>query len=186
MRARSGIAHAQHVGAYTVDWVVDEGVSTIPSIGLPSLRYLKIKMASYTNLPALFLPGLLLPPDVRMDLNWDDVHGRYTRDILLRHLVGLHTSPFFDEMCVHLSGINSVVVNCFTGDVERLCVQEYSCSRGRLPVVLDEYTSAHVTRARASSMVITSTSSSTASRTSTSWTSSARGSGMSSSRWQRH
>ena len=78
------------MGAYTVDWVVDEGVSTIPSVGLPSLRYLKIKIASYTNLPALFLPGLLFPPDVRMDLNWDDVHDRNTRDILPRQIGRAH------------------------------------------------------------------------------------------------
>ncbi|KAM5542053.1 hypothetical protein V8D89_004363 [Ganoderma adspersum] len=129
-----------------IDWVVDEEVSTVASVELPSLRYLKIKMASYTNHPALFLPGLLLPPDVRMDLKWDDVHDRNTRDILPRHLVGLHAPPFFDEMCVHLSGVNSVVVNCFTGGAERLCIQEYSCSRERLPAILDEYTSAHVTQ----------------------------------------
>ncbi|KAM5542058.1 hypothetical protein V8D89_004368 [Ganoderma adspersum] len=129
-----------------IDWVVDEEVSTVASVELPSLRYLKIKMASYTNHPALFLPGLLLPPDVRMDLNWDDVHDRNTRDILPKHLVGLHAPPFFDELCVHLSGVNSVVVNCFIGGAEHLCFQDYSCSRERLPEILAEYNSANVTQ----------------------------------------
>ncbi|KAI1791625.1 hypothetical protein LXA43DRAFT_1094500 [Ganoderma leucocontextum] len=114
------------------DWVVDGTNSVFPSLRLPSLRHcLRITMYPYSNPPALFIPGLGLPPDVRIDLDWNDVHDRSTHALLPRHLVGLHASPFFDAICVYLPAINSVIVNCFVGGAERVSAFKRGCARRR-------------------------------------------------------
>ncbi|PIL33123.1 hypothetical protein GSI_04572 [Ganoderma sinense ZZ0214-1] len=128
-------------------WVIDGADSVFPTVRLPSLRYLKITMSSYsTDSPACFIPGLSMPPDVRIDLNWAYVHDRSTRELLPRHLVGLNAPPFFDAICVYITGtFNAVITNCFVGGTERLCVEEDMCSPERLPAILDEYMSPDVT-----------------------------------------
>ncbi|KAI1784764.1 hypothetical protein LXA43DRAFT_1186232 [Ganoderma leucocontextum] len=101
--------------------------STTRTVKLPSLRRLEVGLSSKdpsTHSLALLFAGLSIPPDVAIDLDWHSTPGT-TRQLLPKHLVGLHAPSFFDSLCLHLSGLVQMSsVHCYVGDTERLCVRE--------------------------------------------------------------
>ncbi|PIL25486.1 hypothetical protein GSI_13376 [Ganoderma sinense ZZ0214-1] len=100
----------------------DVPASTTRVVQLPNLRFLKVAVRSKRP-SALLFAGLSLPPTVAIHFDWRSNYGNLC-ELLPKHLVGLHTAPYFDSMYLHLFDPLATGLHCFVGDVERLSVRE--------------------------------------------------------------
>ena len=127
------------------NWVVEESTSLRPPVRFPALRRLKIALCRLAPPPPDFIPGVLLPSDVAIDLDWHDCRGN-THALLPKYLIGLHAPPFFDALCLFVSGSENVaILKCFVGGAERLSVQKIIRQDEELHTFLRDYMSAAVT-----------------------------------------
>ncbi|KAI1784771.1 hypothetical protein LXA43DRAFT_1101010 [Ganoderma leucocontextum] len=100
--------------------------SAAPTVELPSLRRLKVGLNNECvgDPLSLLFASLSFPSGVAIDIHWHYLPGN-TRQLLPKHLTGLHAPPFFDSMCLHLFGLpETASVHCYVGDAERLCIRE--------------------------------------------------------------
>ncbi len=128
------------------DWVVEPSTSLRPTVWLPNLRRLKVTIFRDSNPPPDLIPGISFPSDVAVDFDWN--HGRGdTHALLPKHLIGLHAPPFFDAVCLFVSGsASTTILDFFVGGAERLSVRTvWPTTAQEVTEFLKEHMSATVT-----------------------------------------
>ncbi|PIL25489.1 hypothetical protein GSI_13379 [Ganoderma sinense ZZ0214-1] len=97
------------------------------TIQLPNLNFLQVSLASESGstAPVAFLFACLsFSADVAIRLDWKCNPGDF-RELLPKHVVGLHAPPFFDSLCLHLyAAPYATTMHCYIDGAERLCIRE--------------------------------------------------------------